>query len=317
MNESLILALSGHTAAISKVAFNPAKPIALTAGYDGSMRIWNLVSGSTERTLHIVGSFGGATFSPDGGYILSGGSDAIMRLWNAETGDHMRTFAHLPHSTVTDVAFGPNGIQAVSVSNDRYNCVRAWNLPAGKLLFRLQGHTQTVTRAAFSPEGERIVSGGCDRKVKLWSARNGRLIRTLQGAREKILAVAFLPDGRHVIAGGERKEIRLWNAETGELQNEFQMLEKTPAGSVRDLAVFPDGSVVLAAIDNCIHILDLQTRKESIPKILAHTGPINSISLHPKSQFVLTGSSDKMVKLWDRSKWKAPDEEDDDKTPEK
>ena len=42
--------------------------------------------------------------------------------------------------------------------------------PSGKELHTLTGHTSWVVDVAFSPDGQRIVSGSYDKTLKIWDA---------------------------------------------------------------------------------------------------------------------------------------------------
>jgi WD40 repeat protein len=59
--------------------------------------------------------------------------------------------------------------------------VRVWDAKTGEQLRELQGHTDWVTSVAFSPDGNRIVSGSYDKSVRVWDAKTGEQLRELQG----------------------------------------------------------------------------------------------------------------------------------------
>ena len=48
-----------------------------------------------------------------------------------------------------------------------------WDAKAGERLVQMQGHTDLVTSVAFSPDGNRIVSGSEDESVRVWDAKMG------------------------------------------------------------------------------------------------------------------------------------------------
>ena len=52
--------------------------------------------------------------------------------------------------------------------------------PSVKVLHTLKGHTDAVRSAAFSPYGQRIVSGSHDNTLKIWDANSGQELQTLK-----------------------------------------------------------------------------------------------------------------------------------------
>ncbi|KAH2021052.1 hypothetical protein KXV65_003447 [Aspergillus fumigatus] len=82
----------------------------------------------------------------------------------------------------------------------------------------LEGHSSWVSSVAFSPDGQRIVSGSDDNTIKLWDAQTGSELRSLEGHSDWVHSVAFSPDGQRIVIYGSK--IRLWDAQTGsELQS--------------------------------------------------------------------------------------------------
>jgi len=73
-----------------------------------------------------------------------------------------------------------------------------WDAATGQQLLTLKGHTGMVRSVAFSPDGQRIITGSDDWTAKLWNAETGLETFTLPKHTEMVWSVAFSPDGhRH------------------------------------------------------------------------------------------------------------------------
>ena len=126
-----------HSDSVWSVAFSPDGRQVASGSFDGTVKLWDVASGTLVHPLNAHSS--GVTsvaFSPDGRQMLSGSWDQTINLWDVASGDLLRTFnGHT--SRVTSVAFSPNGEQVLSGSND--GTVRLWNLETGKELISLTG----------------------------------------------------------------------------------------------------------------------------------------------------------------------------------
>lgn len=92
--------------------------------------------------------------------------------------------------------------------------IRLWDLTVGEQTRILEGHTDTVTCLAFSPEGRFIVSGSADGTVMLWGVPDGSWKKTFSGHRSPIAAVAVSKTG--LLASGTTTDgVALWDVRSG------------------------------------------------------------------------------------------------------
>jgi WD40 repeat protein len=98
---------------------------------------------------------------------------------------------------------------------------------------------------AFSPEGQRLLSSGWDKTVRLWDVATGACLKTLQGHTAEVFSVAFLRDGKSAISGSADGQIKIWDLATGDCLKTLT----DPLGpmNVRFALPLPDGKRVLSA----------------------------------------------------------------------
>ena len=74
----------------------------------------------------------------------------------------------------------------------------------------LGGHQESVYRAAFSPDGARIVTASADNTARVWEAKTRRLLHTLQGHQGRVFQAAFLPDSARIVTASRDKTARVY-----------------------------------------------------------------------------------------------------------
>jgi WD40 repeat protein len=155
-------------------------------------------------------------FSPDGLQALSGSLDRTVRLWDLTSGREIRSQGG-HDQPVWSVAFSPDGVRGLSGSAN--GVVFAWPLETSFLgsVFagssrtrRMAVHEKTVASVAYSPDGDRCLSGSFDENVKVCDLASGLEIRSFKGHTNWVLSVAFSPDSRFALSGGADNSVRLW-----------------------------------------------------------------------------------------------------------
>src|SRR5207249_3714391 len=106
---------------------------------------------------------------------------------------------------------------------------KVWEAASGRELLTLTGHSAGIYSVAFSPDGQRIVTGCGDQTAKVWDAASGRELLTLTGHSAQILTAAFSPDGERIVTGSGDQTAKVWEAARAEQFAAWQEEERAAA----------------------------------------------------------------------------------------
>lgn len=178
--------LVGHEHSVSTVRFLTHNGCLLvSAGRDGSIRIWDVLTGYCVKTIYTEGQWiHDVSSSFDGVYLVSGGKNRTATVWEASSG-HAKT--ELPGHV--------NDIECCAFAPPASFEYMAAIVPTAALSLR---------SSAF------IATGSRDKTIKLWNDR-GNLIKTLVGHDNWVRGLAFHPGGRYLVSVGDDRTIRCWD----------------------------------------------------------------------------------------------------------
>jgi eukaryotic-like serine/threonine-protein kinase len=319
-----------HQGGVSGVAFSPNGGLVASAGWDHTIRIYDV---HTSAALAVLRGHDGLVlslaFSPDGTMLASAGDDRSVRLWDltrlARTAPSGAALNLTPwvslaahNGSVRAVAFSPDGRTLASAGDDAL--VKLWAVPAPRRavgivagaavgrfavlaparveeLRALAGHSAGVWTLAFDGTGRELASGGEDRTVRIWDLGPSREARLLHTFTDPITSIAWSSaEGMLAIATNSRHDpsIHVWDKEAGVEVSRLRGHTQT----VYSVAFGADGKLLASGgEDRMVRVWDADTGRE-LTLFRGHEQSVRGVTFSPDRRYLATGGLDRTLRLW-------------------
>jgi len=167
----------------------------------------------------------------------------------------------------------------------------------------LTGHEGPVRRAAYSPDGSRIVTASFDGTARIWDTRTGIQLAALSANDDAVFSVAYSFDGTRIVTALGDRTTRIWDANTGR-----EILLLKDGERMTDAAFSPDGSTIATISEEHLRLWDAHTGTRlaafSVPGVgfvplHRDAGYRGSIAYSPDGKRIATSMDDRTARVWD------------------
>jgi WD40 repeat protein len=293
VQSALIGQLRGHAGAIVALTYSDDGKTIVTAGKDGSLKIWSPSSADPLRTIEL--DDGPATaIAVSGPRIASGHANGQIVLWDSERAERLAAFKR-SDSEIWSLTFagGPNRIAATS--NDGKLTIWDTEQAAAPLqVIDAHGNTASAVAYARSDRGAMLATGGADKLIKLWSLETFDSVRRYRGHGDIVSTLAFSADGRMLASADLDGVIRIWSTTS------YRTLRRLYGhkGKVGGLAFSPSGDVLASASeDGQVRLWDFK-RGRTAKTLAGHTGAVKAVAFAPDGSMLASAGEDGIVRLW-------------------
>ena len=289
---------------VASVQFSPNQKWMISAGTEGTTRLWEVNTGrQVGADIHNRSSVRSASFSPDSSRLAAGLRNGDVRMWEVPSGKAIDVV--LRHKAIVwKVQYSPDGKLIATASDDHEG--RLWDASTGTLL-AIFPHKNCVVDVNFSPDGTKVVTASEDLTAVIWDVATGKQIGKALKHRNWIRQACFSPDGQRVVTASEDNTTRIWDAETTEpivepMRHPTEVIHASFSHSGRAIA-----SSVSAAGGEEVWIWDVATQgARGLP--LLTRDQASAAEFSPDGRWIAVACRSGAVRLWLRANYQGKEE---------
>uniref|UniRef100_S4RJG5 Transducin beta like 3 n=1 Tax=Petromyzon marinus TaxID=7757 RepID=S4RJG5_PETMA len=330
----------GSSGVVGVVAFHPdtSCPRVLSAASDCKIRVWDLQSGACSATLD--GHYSAVTalrFACDGRTLLSAGRDSVVLLWELEAGvvrktvpvyEPLEDLVVLPEEG-DQSALGVQGKGIHFVTAGSKGTLRVWDAANARCVFTApppeagspgddaaaaaasagpgDGAERTIVQAHLVPALGQIAAVTSDHNIILHALGGLTVAKQFVGYNDEVLDVKFLgKTDSHVAVATNSAQIKIFQLDSSHCQ-----LLHGHRDMVLALDVSRRGTMLASSSkDRTVRVWSMEEASGHVRCVAVATGHAHAVGAvawsRLKDGFLVSGSQDCTLKLWDLPKGLSP-----------
>ncbi|XP_015187730.1 PREDICTED: periodic tryptophan protein 2 homolog [Polistes dominula] len=241
-----------------------------------------------------------AAYHKDTHILIVGFNNGTFFLYDMPDGNMIHSL-EISQQSISTIAINCTG-DWIALGCSNVGQLLVWEWQSETYAMKQQGHSNNINSLAYSPDGQYIVTGGEDGKVKLWNTMSGFCSVTFKEHTSPITGVLFSHNRKFIVSSSLDGTVRAYDLSR---YRNFKTL--TSFRPIQFSCVTLDASDELVAAGGqdffYIYLWSIKTGK--LLEILGgHEGPVVSLTFNPNlsSSELVSVSWDKTLKIWDAIK---------------
>ncbi|CAG5124103.1 unnamed protein product, partial [Candidula unifasciata] len=226
--------------------------------------------------------------------LVSGFSDGTFFLHEMPEFNMIHSLS-ISEQSVDSVAINNTG-DWIALASGKLGQLLVWEWQSESYVLKQQGHFNDMTCTTYSPDGQNIVTGGGDGKVKVWNSMSGFCFVTFSEHSGEITGVKVTQNGKSVLSSSLDGTVRAFDLTR---YRNYKTFTSPKPDQFSCLAVDSSGEIVCAGGTNefMIYVWTMKTGR-LLQTLAGHEGPISALDFSQADAVLASGSWDKTVKLW-------------------
>ena len=292
-----VASLDSHVSVVRAIDFSLSQQALLSGSRDKTLITWDIRSWQTKRTIPALESIEAAGFLEEGRFVYSGGEQGILRIWETSSGNELTKkqkagsedegIINILHTASSESLLCVHGNQSLQFHSTKSltTPLQGASVDPLPLIQRISGtHDEVIDLVYAGADKSLLALATNEEYVKLVSVKNDRRGATndsffgadaglLRGHEDIVICLDVDWSGCWLVTGAKDNTARLWQIDHS-------------IGSYSTVATFTGHAQSIGAV-----------------KVPSQVPPDDSAAftdpLKHAPKFLVTGSQDKTVKVWE------------------
>ena len=299
-----------HICEVTALAFHPEGKLAASADIKGNISFWNIDKLFEEKKIEnaFSGKINGLDFTEDGTKLLmfGEGKKKFAKVINWEMKNEVGEIGNVTKTLISG-CFNTKKPYRLMVGGDdgkvnfyegvpfKYKCEFKEHL--GKFVSDIQ----------CSPDGEKFISVGFDKKVVIYDAKEGQILdqfdtsKIENGHKMAIISCAYLDDARLATCSIDRT-VKIWDLNEKKLLFTLIPAEGKLGTPYIFCGIVCDGKKIVAvSLNGTLYSWDVETLDDNkLPDLIlyGHQNPVTSLDMAKNAKEIITGDTNNLVLIW-------------------
>lgn len=186
----------------------------------------------------------------------------------------------------------------IALGSSNMGQLLVWEWQSEQYIMKQQGHSSEMNCIAYSPDGQYVVTGGEDAKVKVWNVNNGFCFITFSEHSSAVTALEFSSNKKFLVSASLDGTVRAYDLIR---YRNFRTFTSPRPVQFSSLALDASSELVVAGGQDIFEIYLWSMKLGRLLEVLSgHEGPVISLAFAPvaTSSTLVSGSWDHTIRIW-------------------